>query len=379
MFYIHGGGYAFGSGNDDLYGPDFLLDENVVAVTFNYRLDTLGFLSLDSKEVPGNAGMKDQVAALRWVQRNIGKFGGDPNQVTIFGQSAGGASCFLHTLSPMSKGLFKRVIAMSGVPISEFSTEFEPKRRALVLSKSLGFETENTTEILELLQNVPVRQLLNTSSSVIAVEDYLTVLTMTYYVPIVEKDFGQERFLLEAPEIALRKGIINNMDILLGYTNAEAVIGIFLMEQPPTVENFERYREALVPRSILYQITSKNALKLGDIIRRRYSESRPLSVNTIAQFVNYNTDVYNYQVQRFANHLSKFNKNIYFYQFTCMSERNVLSQQGFKYGIHGVAHLDDQNYVFNANKYNLTVNKNFTSFKMIRNTCKLLTNFAKLG
>lgn len=67
MFWIHGGGFSSGSGNSHIYGPDFLVNQNVVLVTINYRLEALGFLCLDTKDVPGNAGMKDQVAGLRWV------------------------------------------------------------------------------------------------------------------------------------------------------------------------------------------------------------------------------------------------------------------------------------------------------------------------
>lgn len=66
----------------------------------------LGFLSLENNDVPGNAGLKDQLMALRWVQQNIARFGGDPNNVTLFGESAGGASVHYHILSPLSKGIF---------------------------------------------------------------------------------------------------------------------------------------------------------------------------------------------------------------------------------------------------------------------------------
>ncbi|XP_045765199.1 juvenile hormone esterase-like [Maniola jurtina] len=380
MFFIHGGGYAFGSGNDEDYAPDFLIDENVIVVTINYRLDSLGFLCLDSEEVPGNAGMKDQVAALRWVHRNIDKFGGDPNQVTIFGQSAGGASCTLHALSPMSKGLFRRVIAMSGVPISEFSIEFEPKQRALVLGQILGYETTNTTALLQFLQNVPVNQLVGTNSSVIAIEDYISIVMKGYFVPVVEKDFGQERFLIEAPDDSVRNKRTHNVDILLGYTTAEAVVAIFKFETSDTIENYNRYKEALVPRNVIQQSTPKTVSRLADLIKEYYSGSQPLSKKTMPQFVKFATDIYNYDVIRYARHLSNFTDNkIYMYQFSCMSERNILSKQGIKYGINGVAHIDDLMYVFNAKKYNLPIDKNASSYKMIRNMCTLLTNFAKLG
>ncbi|XP_039749174.1 juvenile hormone esterase-like [Pararge aegeria] len=379
IVFIHGGGFMYGSGNDDNYGCDHLVDQNVVVVTMNYRLDVPGFLCLDTKEVPGNAGMKDQVAAFKWVQTNIENFGGDPSQVTIMGQSAGAVACTLHALSPMSKGLFKRVIAMSGAPSSEFSVEFESKRRAMVLSKSLGFETSNATD-LEFLQNVPVNKLIATNSSVIAIEQYINLMMKVYFVPVVEKDFGQERFLIEPPDVSLKNGRMHDVDILLGYVSAEGLVGIFLFETPPTIDNYERFREALVPRNIIYQSTPKITVELGDLIKDHYSESEPLSLKTLPQFVNYASDMYIYNIIRHARHLSNsVIRNIYLYQFSCMSERNILSQEGNKYGITGVSHSDDLMYVFNGNRYNLPINKNATSYRMIQNTCTLLTNFAKSG
>ncbi|KDR15588.1 hypothetical protein L798_10533, partial [Zootermopsis nevadensis] len=104
MVWIHGGCYKGGSSSPVVYGPDHILAEDVVLVTINYRLGLLGFLSLIEAGIPGNNGMKDQVLALRWVQRNIEHFGGDPGRVTIFGESAGGASVHFHLLSPMSRG-----------------------------------------------------------------------------------------------------------------------------------------------------------------------------------------------------------------------------------------------------------------------------------
>ena len=81
MIYIHGGGFTSGSNTTDILGPDYLLIADVVVVTVNYRLGALGFMSFqdDSLKIPGNAGMKDQVMAMKFVKRNIDKFGGDPN------------------------------------------------------------------------------------------------------------------------------------------------------------------------------------------------------------------------------------------------------------------------------------------------------------
>ena len=94
MVWIHGGGFIGGNGGTNFFGPDYFMSENnenpVILVTLNYRLGILGFLSLGDDVVTGNMGLKDQTLALKWVQKNIDNFGGDPNQVTIFGESAGG-------------------------------------------------------------------------------------------------------------------------------------------------------------------------------------------------------------------------------------------------------------------------------------------------
>lgn len=115
MVYIHGGGWFGGSANPNIVGPEHFMDtQQVILVAITYRLGVFGFLSTNDSVIPGNFGMKDQQMALRWVQDNIAAFGGDPKQVTIFGQSAGGGSSHLHMLSKTSEGLFQAAILKSG-------------------------------------------------------------------------------------------------------------------------------------------------------------------------------------------------------------------------------------------------------------------------
>lgn len=103
MVYIHGGGFLSGSGDAFLYDPVHFMEQRVVIVTFNYRLGPLGFLSLPEAGIEGNAGLKDQLLVLQWVRNNIGQFGGDPENVTLFGESAGAKAAYLHYLSPVSR------------------------------------------------------------------------------------------------------------------------------------------------------------------------------------------------------------------------------------------------------------------------------------
>jgi para-nitrobenzyl esterase len=119
MVWIHGGGFALGSGSRPSYDGEALARRGVVLVTLNYRLGALGFLAHpalsreSARGVSGNYGLLDQIAALRWVQNNVARFGGDPSNVTVFGQSGGAYSICIFMVSPMAKGLFRRAILQS--------------------------------------------------------------------------------------------------------------------------------------------------------------------------------------------------------------------------------------------------------------------------
>ncbi len=135
MVHIHGGGYTYGSGSVPGYrGKNFARD-GIVHVGINYRLGIDGFLYLG--EGHDNLGLRDQVAALEWVQKNIAAFGGDPARVTIFGQSGGGVSVMFHLALPSSRGLFARAIAQSGSSMASVDAD-EAFRVTKQVAKRLG-------------------------------------------------------------------------------------------------------------------------------------------------------------------------------------------------------------------------------------------------
>ncbi|KAH7660550.1 Protein F15A8.6, partial [Aphelenchoides avenae] len=123
MVFIHGGGFAVHSAAH--YGDHGicrnLCTRDVVVVTLQYRLGFFGFLSTADENAPGNFGLWDQTLALKWVHENISKFGGDPKNVTVFGQSAGGASTDLLSLSPHSRDLFQKMVPMAGTALCTFA------------------------------------------------------------------------------------------------------------------------------------------------------------------------------------------------------------------------------------------------------------------
>lgn len=155
MVYIHGGGFVFGSASESLYdGTSFAAQHNIVVVTCNYRLGLLGFLYLGDLAgdayTQGNAALLDQIAALQWVHDNITSFGGDPDQVTIMGESAGAMSIGNLLAMPAARGLFKRAILESGASSSILLTREQATSITQMVLKKLDLPASHVLVLTEM-------------------------------------------------------------------------------------------------------------------------------------------------------------------------------------------------------------------------------------
>lgn len=146
MFWIHGGGFVNGSGTAALYDGAALARQGVVVVTINYRLGRFGFfahpaLTAEAKGGPvANYALMDIVAALKWVQSNIAQFGGDANEVTVFGESAGGMAVNYLMVSPEARGLFVRAVSQSGLGREQVPTLAEAEKSGVALAEAAGLK-----------------------------------------------------------------------------------------------------------------------------------------------------------------------------------------------------------------------------------------------
>jgi para-nitrobenzyl esterase len=205
MFWIHGG--ALTSGESEDYDPTRLVHQDRVVVTINYRLGWLGFLAHPAltaespNHASGDYGLMDQQAALRWVKRNIAKFGGDPGNVTIFGQSAGGQSVYAQLASPLAAGLFQRAIPQSG--------SYAMHLRSLAQAEASGKDVANRVgcqdQTAECLRSVPVQDLLPTQPS--------------GGLPLVPNVDGY--VLPESLDTAFHDGTFNRVPVMPGSTHDE--------------------------------------------------------------------------------------------------------------------------------------------------------------
>jgi para-nitrobenzyl esterase len=168
LVYFHGGGFVSGSGNNDIYNGTRLCKRgNVVVVTVNHRLNLFGYLylaAIDKSKYAesGNVGMLDLILALQWVRDNIAEFGGDPDNVTIFGESGGGGKCATLMAMPQAHGLFHKVITQSGQQVMARTIERASETTASVL-QSLGIDKTNISA-LDSIQTDKLVQAIGTNS-----------------------------------------------------------------------------------------------------------------------------------------------------------------------------------------------------------------------
>ncbi|XP_029441048.1 cholinesterase-like [Rhinatrema bivittatum] len=255
MVWIHGGGFLSGTSSLDVYDGRYLTQaENVIVVTINYRLGPLGFLALPGCQgVHGNAGLFDQRLALLWVQENIAQFGGNPEGITIFGESAGGASVSFHVLSPKSHPFFTRAIIESGSANAKWAavTQKEARTRTLALAKLLACPTTTDTEIITCLQTKDPQEITNHQFSLPLHGSF----RFTHFLPTIDGDF-----LTDMPEKLLEMGQFKASEILAGIVKNEGTLfSVFW------AAGFSPFNDSLITRAQYEENVKKLFTKAGEL------------------------------------------------------------------------------------------------------------------
>ena len=215
MVYIYGGAFVLGTSDVPVFDGTSFAKKGVVLVSFNYRLGIEGFLKI--KGVPTNIGIRDQIAALHWVQDNIAAFGGDAANVTVFGESAGAISVGVLLTSPATKGLFKRAIMQSGSGQTVLSSE-QADRIADQYAKTLGIQNSREAYFAftpeELLAAQPKVAPGSVNLKTEAHPDPTGGVSL--YYPVIDGDI-----IPDVPLKSARNGAGNTCDLLIGYNTDE--------------------------------------------------------------------------------------------------------------------------------------------------------------
>lgn len=374
MFWIYGGLFLIGDSKITSCGPDYLVDENVVVVTFNYRLGIFGFLSTEDENMPGNYGIKDAILALKWVHNNIEKFNGDPNKVTVFGQSAGAAISSIILQLPESKDLLSGVIMESGSSLNLWARGRKSSSIAYHLGKYLKIPYNNSLELVQALRKVPASKLFFHALTIDALATiiYTNPVNGFYLGPVIEP-LHDGAVITKKTHEELRRGKFNHVPVLLGFNTGEANS----FEKMVDIAQFyiKKYNDdhtKLVPIDINVNSTMDEFLA-GALIKNQYFGSSAIgtSKNNITKFITDSEFVR--PICEFARLISNYTAT-YFYRFSY--EGDV---PPFDRVIPGVQHDEELYYIWNSayeKKYGpLNPSDALTRKRLI----KLWTNFAKFG
>ncbi|CAG0922728.1 unnamed protein product [Notodromas monacha] len=219
IFWIHGGGFQHGSDiNSWLYYPGRFLEQGIIFVSPNYRLGALGFLSTDDAVAPGNYGLKDIALALRWTRMNARAFGGDPDAITVMGQSAGAVTAHLLAFSPVTQGLFRSGISMSGAATVNWGIHPRHRLVANKMASSLNCPVRSSEEMIFCLRRRGARELAS------GVKEFYTLPGPRYAIPFAPRIDADSSYPI-LPQHPL-KMILNRRfqpkPWIFGYTKDEA-------------------------------------------------------------------------------------------------------------------------------------------------------------
>ncbi|KAF2902749.1 hypothetical protein ILUMI_03439 [Ignelater luminosus] len=367
MVWFHGGTFIFGSSN--MTSPDYFMEKPVVIILVQYRLNVFGFLSIQDKYAEGNAGLKDQLFALKWVKHNIRNFGGDPNRVTIFGESAGGAAVLYHMLSPRSRGYFHKAISQSGSALVTSAYRRNSKEECLRLARGLGINTNDPQEIIERLQAVDY-QTLQVAAFNKSIVGWYTPYYDQPFAPTIEKE-SRTAFLTKSMYVLLQEGQYTKVPYLSGFNTEEGSFAYdYIVNGRVDITVYQRHPEFLIPISMNIEYGSNCSREAIRQIKNFYFKDGNL------------TDKYNWipfmSQQLFVRGIIKtmeflYEKlNMFVYRFSYIGSRT----RGY---IGGVGHFGEMQYLWVLREANDSTVETESDMLIRKRMVTMWTNFATTG
>lgn len=366
---VHSGAFAGGSATMTKYHN--MAKEDVLVVAINYRLGALGFACLGTEEIPGNAALKDIIAALEWVNRYIKYFGGDPNKVTLYGYSVGATLAQLVALSPRSKGLFDKLILDSASALAPFAIDRDPVTTAKNVALKLGFNPKDDFEDLNDFlrsEEIPLNQLQGLS------RNFFLRNSSFGFGPCIENP-SKTAVLTESPLDIMESGKYNDFFLLTGFANMEGISRTSQFKDWAQEMN-EKLQEFL-PVDLIFKKQSDLDYVVR-VVKEMYFRNKELNVDddeSLKAFIDYFSDtMFKFSIIKSTKlHAQKSVRPIYLYEFTYYGKLNT--KHSYSDRIQGASHRDQTAYVFDF--YDWT--RNYTDMDMRDVMVTMWSDFIKYG
>ena len=370
LVWIFGGGFYSGTSTLEVYDPRVIAaEENIIMVSFQYRVASLGFLYFDTEDVPGNAGLFDQLMALQWIKDNIAQFGGNPDSITIFGESAGAVSVSLHLLSPLSRNLFNQAIMQSASAMAPWGviTKEESLMRGLRLAEAMKcpHERKELRQTIECLRNKNATELVNKEwdGIVLGIAEFP-------FVPIIDGSF-----LDETPQQSMDSKNYKKTNVLLGANRDEGhyFIIYYLTDLFKNEENVFVTRDAFIRAVGELNLYVKQVGKEAIIFEYTdwVNPNNPLkNRNALDRMVG--DYAFTCPVNDFAHRYSETGNDVFMYYFTERSSTNPWPTWA------GVLHGDEIAFIF-GEPLNRSKNYDQAEIALSKRMMAYWANFAKTG
>lgn len=373
--FIHGGGFSSGSSDPGIYGPDYFMDtREVVMVTIQYRLGVFGFLAANDKSCKGNYGLKDQSLALRWIQKNIGAFGGDNQQVTVIGSDSGAASIQYQMLSRRSNAFFHRAVLMSGSALAYWAVNRKPVsqfRRYAAIAGIPGAEDDDPSEIVRELRT-------RTAYELFSFQELITypLAFVSPFRPVVEGHWSGA-FITQQPEQIWKSGRYQQRPFLIGTTGyEEGYLADFYYNQtqrPELLANWKGFMSQLLdyPESVLNPTF------------RFYFDGKPTEENAM-NLLRFRVDSVDYPMYKTVEYYTRYADlrrnpvDQYNFNFTSSSSFSVLSS-AYPVDGRGASHGDDLLYLFPMEKIQSLLFREAPEVEMKDYWVRFLVDYAIYG
>ncbi|CAH0401483.1 unnamed protein product [Chilo suppressalis] len=372
MIYIHGGSFIEGAGNRFLYAGDYFTLHGVIFVGINYRLNVEGFLCLGIKEAPGNTGLRDQIAALKWIKNNIKLFGGDPDNVTVFGESAGASSVSFLMLSPAARGLFHKVIMQSGSSVTPWSMQYDPLETASKLVYQLGYRTKDPYEMYDIISKKSHFELVKATTS--CSETKYLIMPHILFGPCVENEIeGVEPILTGYPLDIINSGNYTKVPMIVGNNNKEGIFFVSLDygKNVKEVDVVEHIKKAFTfPSERERNVTAEK-------IQKFYFSSG--KEDLVMRLIDLYSDMYyKFPIRtETALYARTTDQPIYFYNFKYSGYMNIAKFSANFASVVGASHGDELFYMMRS--YLLPFPERWLENTTRRRMLTMWTNFAKFS
>ncbi|KAH8280908.1 hypothetical protein KR054_004019, partial [Drosophila jambulina] len=377
MVYVHGGNYKGDDPSRRAWGPDYFMRENVVHVSIGYRMGPFGkFLAFKdpSLEIPGNAGLKDIVLALRWIKANAVNFNGDPDNITLFGHSSGSMIVQFLLASPQAEGLFHKAILMAGFSM-ELNRLPDMEYR---LAEHLGYEGENVdSQVLEFLLKADPHLLV--SSDFFTAAEKGSGLYIAFR-PSVESYSTPGAVLLAEPIILLRDSWSNSIPIILGANSDDGLTSVSsLPNNPMVLQQFQNYPERVLPYTLRNATNPAQQRAMGVQLTEYFCQAHGQDLNfghLRALSKIFTINILHMQERTVRSRLAYSRAPTYLYRFDFDSpDFNFYRIRYFGPGIRGVCHVDELGYIY-VIPATFKLDKSRPEFTAISRIVAMWTHFA---